>query len=179
MSRPVNQDVASSSGGGNRAPPRAATETDSRRSSTATTADIPGSTGGISSVGGLSSRQSSITITKYANAVPGSSSATDRASAPGSLSDYVAVSSDESIGRPASLGSRSYVLKNELELYRLIINQYNNLFHYINTGRQALKEEIEAAERSYAVVERAVLHLPPSESQDAGNMLNHYREKIC
>lgn len=155
----------------------------SARSSEAATAEVaPRSHRRTSNLSGFArtSRQPSITVTNFRNAVPGTSHAGDRTSVLGGFPDYVAGSQDESIGRPPTdIDSvTSYVLEDQLPHYRQLMDSYNDLYQYVHTGRQALLDEIAADERSYASVLHSIAHFPPTERHAVDMVLAHSREKI-
>lgn len=99
----------------------------------------------------------------YGNAVPGVSGADDRVPAPASFAEFVMNNLDEhhqslSQNGDGSVSNVSFVVEEQLVLYKLLIQEYNDLYAYVHGGRQAMLEEIIAAERSYIAVEHSVLH---------------------
>lgn len=130
------------------------------------------------------SRHSVETITNYGNAVPGSSSAADRVSTPPSFVEFVRNNGDDnhrsSSERAAGdlIPEEEMVIEVQMERYKEIIQCYTELYNYVHGGRQAMLEEVNAAERSYGAVERSVLHFPLTERQAVNNMLASYAQKI-
>lgn len=72
----------------------------------------------------------------------------------------------------------SYALEDQVNLYRQLMDSYNDLYHYVHTGRQALLDEIAVDERSYASVLQSIAHFPPTERHAVDLVLTHSREKI-
>ncbi|KAG0928899.1 hypothetical protein G6F57_013020 [Rhizopus arrhizus] len=186
---PTKSYSSSAEGGEGEGVSRRSSTSNSRRpsavsSSQSTSNSGPSGSGGpnihASVAGTITSRYSKTshtsipTVMNYGNAVPGVSGADDRVPAPASFAEFVMNNLDEhhqslSQNGDGSVSNVSFVVEEQLVLYKLLIQEYND-FHYA-ARIEEMKERINGFDGSIEITRTQIrdtlvnaLHKIPAES---------------